>query len=238
MEHRRLAICGSTNDEARAAFEAGASMPLLISAAEQTAGRGRQGRVWSQLRGNFAGSFLIEATRVLRAEPGALSLLAGLAIKETLVGFGTESDDMVLKWPNDVLLRERKVAGVLAEMVENDARRAVILGIGVNLAEAPRQTVFPAAAVFKTEPPDPKLFGDRLGEALLAWIRGAEDNGTGDVLKTWRTHAWRLGETLAIRQGERVLEGIFEDIDRHGHLLLRSSTGEGHTITAGDTART
>lgn len=236
MRHERLASCGSTNDEVRRAFTEGAAFPLLISAEEQTAGRGREGRPWAQLRGNFAGSFLIEATRALLGAPGAVSLLSGLAIRDALIGFGASAADLALKWPNDVLLKERKVAGVLAEMVEDDTRRAFIIGIGVNLREAPSETMFPAAAVFGAAAPDPKLFGDRLGEALLHWVKGAEDKGTPLIFDAWRQHAWRLGEPLALRHGEGATEGIFEDIDAHGRVLLRLPSGELRTIAAGDAA--
>ncbi|NNU15253.1 biotin--[acetyl-CoA-carboxylase] ligase [Parvularcula sp. ZS-1/3] len=238
MRHLRLESCASTNDEARRAFEAGDALPLLISAAEQTKGRGREGRAWSQLQGNFAGSFLVMATRALLSEPGALSLIAGLAIRDALSAFGANPAELKLKWPNDVLLSEKKVAGVLSEFVEDQSRRAFIVGIGVNLREAPDQTLFPAAAVFADGAPDPSAFGDTLGTALTRWISQAEAHGMPAILEAWKKQAWRLGEPLAIRTSGVPLEGVFEDLDPHGHLRLRLPDGTMRTITAGDAART
>lgn len=238
MKHLRLESCASTNDEARQAFEAGEALPLLISAAEQTKGRGREGRTWSQLQGNFAGSFLVMATRALLSEPGALSLLAGLAISDALCAFGANPAKLTLKWPNDVLLSESKVAGVLSEFVEDQHRRAFIVGIGVNLREAPAETLFPASAVFGEAAPEPRAFGDTLGTALSRWIAQAEAQGMPAILEAWKQRGWRLGEALAIRTSGAPLEGVFEDLDPHGHLRLRLPDGTMRTITAGDAART
>ncbi|GGY43047.1 biotin--[acetyl-CoA-carboxylase] ligase [Parvularcula lutaonensis] len=237
MRHQRLVTCGSTNDEVRRAFFEGAAFPLLISAEQQTEGRGREGRPWAQLEGNFAGSFLVEATRALLSHPGAVSLLAGLAVRDALVACSADSQDLTLKWPNDVLKSEQKVAGILAEMVEDSTRRAFIIGIGVNLRKAPEATAFPAAAAFDADPPDPESFGKRLGETLLRWISLAEAQGAPHIFAAWRSHAWRLGEPLAVRTSGEPIEGIFEDIDGHGRMILRLPTGEHRIIAAGDAAR-
>lgn len=237
MRHERLATCASTNDEARAAFEAGAPLPLLVSAAEQTAGRGRQGRSWSHAPANFAGSFVIEASPRLVETPGAVAFLAGLAVTDALATYGISRHDLRLKWPNDVLYRERKVAGVLSEFVEALGRRAFIVGIGVNLAEAPGETRFPAAAAFSEHPPEPARFAESLAAAVEAWTNAAAREGPGRILAAWRSQAWRLGQPLAVRgQGPEPAEGIFEDIDDRGHLLLRLPCGTLRRVAAGDIA--
>lgn len=237
MRHQRLKTCGSTNDEARRAFTEGEATPLLISAEEQTAGRGRDGRSWFHLSGNFAGSFLIEATRALRQEPGLAALLSGLAIRDALISAGATPADLLVKWPNDVLLSGQKIAGVLAEMVEDEARRAFIIGIGVNLKKAPAETMFPAASAFRAGAPSPTAFGETLGEALLSWVARVEGKGGQAVLDAFLAHAWRIGEPLAVRQGAGAIEGIFTGLDPHGHMILTLPTGEQKIITAGDASR-
>lgn len=236
MRHVRLASCGSTNDEARALFGRGDELPFLVSAEEQTRGRGRAGRSWSHLAGNFAGSVVIEATRALATEPGSLALLAGLAIRDALIDCGAEPARLMLKWPNDVLFGERKVAGVLAEMVDDGRRRAFVVGIGVNLRQAPESTLYPAGSVFAGDAPEPQTFGDRLAASLVAWAAQAEKEGTGAIIAAWRRHAWRMGDPLVIRTPTGPVEGFFEDVDRHGRMLLRLPGGELRTITAGDAA--
>jgi BirA family biotin operon repressor/biotin-[acetyl-CoA-carboxylase] ligase len=239
VRHIRLSSCGSTNDEAELMLEGGQLPPFLVSTAEQTNGRGREGRSWSQPRGNFAGTFAMAAPRPLAESPGAASLAGGLAVLAALQAFGVAEQDLQIKWPNDVLLRERKVSGILAKMHTGPRREPLMLiGIGVNLAQPPREARFPAAAVF--EPgggPNETMFGDRLGVELLALFRLAEAEGTAAIMNLFRGKAWRLGQEIAVTPGGEQLTGVFENVDEHGHMLLRTPKGELRTISAGDTAR-
>lgn len=238
MEHRRLRETGSTNDDVQAAFAAGEARPLLISAGLQTAGKGRHGRPWSHHTSNFAGSFLVDAGREAREVPGAVALLAGLAVRDALIDEGADAGALELKWPNDVLMSGEKVAGILSSFLQQGSESALVIGIGVNLASPPGATVFPARAVFpRDQSPDPKVFGDRLGARLLGLLQALEDKGSWAILEAWRAHAWRLGEEITIRRDEREgLTGRFEDIDREGRLLLRRDDGTLDTIAAGDAA--
>jgi BirA family biotin operon repressor/biotin-[acetyl-CoA-carboxylase] ligase len=235
VRHLRLAEVGSTNDAAREAFERAEPLPLLLSAERQTGGRGRSGRVWSHARSNFAGTFLIEAAPILRSEPGAVSLLAALAVRDSLVAFGTAPEAIALKWPNDVLYNGRKVAGILTEFVTSGAREAFAIGIGVNLTEAPTDTAFPAGAVFSIpEAPAPEAFGDRLGTCIAGWAGRAGEEGAGRVFDAWRASAWRIGENVTVRQDGGALRGMFADIDSHGRMVLKLEGGEFRTISVGD----
>src|SRR5215217_1880886 len=116
--HERI---GSTNDRARELAEQGAAHGTLVTAGEQTAGRGRQGRSWATPPGTA-----IAASLVLREFDNLLPLRAGLAVAD-VAGAGA-----MVKWPNDVWIGGRKVAGILAE-ARSEPRWAV-LGIGVNVA--------------------------------------------------------------------------------------------------------
>ncbi|MEM0928543.1 MAG: biotin--[acetyl-CoA-carboxylase] ligase [Pseudomonadota bacterium] len=238
LEHRRLQETGSTNDDAHTAFASGAARPLLISAEQQTAGKGRYGRSWSHDPLNFAGSFLVDAGPEACQAPGAVSLLAGLAVRDTLIAEGADAGALALKWPNDVLMADEKVAGILSSFVQQGTDTALIIGIGVNLASPPSETVFPARAVFaKDRSPDPEGFGDALGQRLVALLGRLETSGSWAILEAWRSHAWRLGDDITIRRDEEeALQGRFEDIDREGRLMLRRADGSLETIAAGDAA--
>ena len=119
--HLHLRATASTNDRARALAQAGAPHGTLVTAGEQSAGRGRQGRTWSAP----AGRALLMCV-VLRDPPALLPLAAGVAVAEV------SGDAAVVKWPNDVLLDGRKVAGILAEGRPQEGW--AVLGIGVNVA--------------------------------------------------------------------------------------------------------
>ncbi|MCQ8184289.1 biotin--[acetyl-CoA-carboxylase] ligase [Parvularcula maris] len=235
MRHLRLASCGSTNDEAKRRLGEGLVPPFLVSTAEQTAGRGREGRSWSHPKGNFAGSFALTPPQLLKDEPGLASLLSGLSVIEALQHFGASEADLQVKWPNDVLLAERKVAGILAEMVSKSEEIAFVIGIGVNLVQPPREARFPAAAVFsKDSAPDEAAFGDMLAEKLLQSMAFAQENGSAALRSRFKARAWRIGQSIAIGSGQGAASGLFEDIDPHGRILLRLADGSFRTISAGD----
>jgi BirA family biotin operon repressor/biotin-[acetyl-CoA-carboxylase] ligase len=124
LHHRRI---GSTNLRARELAGAGAPHGTLVTAAEQTAGRGRQGRVWSAP----AGSSLLMSL-VLRDPPPLLALRAGLAVADVAQAVDASGRATEVKWPNDVLLDAGKVAGILVE--SRPQERWAVLGIGVNVA--------------------------------------------------------------------------------------------------------
>jgi BirA family biotin operon repressor/biotin-[acetyl-CoA-carboxylase] ligase len=237
VRHIRLETCGSTNDEAKRRLGEGLVPPFLVSTAEQTAGRGREGRSWSQPRGNFAGSFALRPEPPLADAPGLASLLSGLAVTGALQTYGASEAALEVKWPNDVLLGERKVAGILSEMLEVEGRRVFLIGIGVNLAHPPREARFPAAAAFPPgQAPEEEAFGDRLGEALQELFGFTQRSGTAALLGRYRAKAWRIGQRLTVGSGPAALTGVFEDVDEHGRLLLRMADGALRTISAGDVA--
>jgi len=235
MRHIRLEQCGSTNDEASGLFDQGETGPFLISTRDQVAGRGRDGRKWSHDPRNFAGSFLLPATDQMRSAPGALSLLAGLAVRDALIAASVDPAALRLKWPNDVLLNHQKVGGILAELVSDRERFGLIIGIGVNLTKPPNEARFPARAVFDAaSAPSPQHFGDNLGEQLERWLNRLTEQGTAWVLDAWRATAWRSGEKLTVRSGEHAVSGLFRDIDDQGRLILALPSGQTRVFSAGD----
>ena len=135
----------STNAEARRRAEAGAGGPVWITAAVQTAGRGRRGRAWSTERGNLAATLLM-TTDLPPAEAAQVSFVAALAacdLADACLGQGAAR----LKWPNDVLVHGRKAVGILVESgARQDARLWLAVGIGVNLKHAPTNVERPATA--------------------------------------------------------------------------------------------
>lgn len=118
---------GSTNLRARELAAGGAPHGTLVTASEQTAGRGRQGRSWSAPVGTA-----LLASLIMREPPRLLSLLAGAAVAATAEALDPAKRSAAVKWPNDVLLDERKVAGILVEGRPQD--RWAVLGIGLNVA--------------------------------------------------------------------------------------------------------
>lgn len=224
----RLAAVGSTNDLIREAAEAGAAAGRMIVAEQQTAGRGRHGRIWQSPPGNLYASLLLRPTRPM-GELASLSLVVGLVLAEAVEALGCPVR-AELKWPNDVLLGDGKLAGILLEGSSADGRRCdwLIVGMGINVRAAPGVDVgYPtatlaAAGLPNVQPGD--LLGalcPRLTRGLAAWERA----GFAPFRDRWLARARGLGGAIELRLGQRTVQGTLEGIDMGGALLVRGADG-------------
>jgi BirA family biotin operon repressor/biotin-[acetyl-CoA-carboxylase] ligase len=224
---------GSTNDDLKESAKCGAPEWTVLLARRQSAGRGRHGRTWVSLEGN------LHVSVVLRPEPpwaGLVPIAGALAVADLLEREGLEPR---LKWPNDVLLGGRKVAGVLAEGLSSGGNlEAVILGVGVNLGADPgllpsrdatsvqsvlgrAPSVLEAAAAILTR--------------LRIWYDSLRRDGPGPVLASFRARSvpwWGKGVEV-VSGGERVV-GRARDLDARGGLVLEREDGSFMTLLSGE----
>ncbi len=228
---------GSTNADALAAARAGDTGKLWISADRQVSGRGRQGRVWVSEPGNlYASALLIDPASAERIS--TLPFVAALALHAALSNLpGMASQDLKLKWPNDLLANRSKISGILLESdhLENGSI-AVACGFGVNIAHHPEPALYTAtdlAALGITVAPRDVFarLADSFEVVLEAWNHG---RGFAAIRHEWLSHAKGRGEPIRVSLAGSVVEGIFEDIDMDGCLLLRHRDGTIHKISAGD----
>lgn len=228
---------GSTNDEARRLAETGAADGQVVVAGEQTAGRGRYGRSWTSPPGNLYASVLLRPRRELR-DLGQLSLVASLALAEAITGLARAPLDVTLKWPNDVLLRAAKVAGILLESGEGTGGQGlwVIIGSGVNVASAPEGTPYPVTSLALEGLDDvtpARLLRAYLG-ALDRWRSIWEGSGFGEVRTAWMARGVGLGGPIRLRLPSGEIAGRFVDLSASGTLLLEFPDGARREIAAGD----
>ena len=226
---RRYATLDSTNEEARRLARDGLREPLWIVADEQTAGRGRRGRPWVSQRGNLFASLLTQGAPQLSAQ---LGFAAALAAADTVASLAA-SADVRLKWPNDVLLKGRKTAGILLEVLGGDT---LAIGIGINLAHYPQDTEFPATSIACAMGLTPDLNAALacLATRMAAWYEIWERRGFALLRESWMARAQGLGWPIRARAAESEMEGVFESLDEDGALLLRVSGGMLKRITAGE----
>jgi BirA family transcriptional regulator, biotin operon repressor / biotin---[acetyl-CoA-carboxylase] ligase len=222
---RRYPSLGSTNDEARRLACAGARAGTVVTAGEQTTGRGRQGRVWTSPPGNLYASILLRP-EVPTGRLGELGFLAGVAVAETVAGLLPPGRQVALKWPNDVLVDGAKVAGLLVEQ----EGAAAILGIGVNVAHHPPDTPYPATALVAAgAPADAGTVLERLLAALGAGLALWETHGFAAIRTAWLARAHPPGTALRVRLGGVTewgsIEGRFAGLDPDGTLLLETNEG-------------
>ena len=198
-----------------------------LVALSQSAGRGRQGREWRSADGNFFGSTLISVQPGDPAAP-SLSLAAGLALIEA-VEAAVPNLSLMLKWPNDLMLSGRKVAGILLERSGN----RIVAGFGVNLASAPELPDRPTASLGGKLTPQAfaPLLAASFARVLSLW-RVADPDA---LARAWlaRAHPVGTGLTVHAGAGER-LSGTFDGIEPDGTLRLRRDRGSVELVRAGD----
>ncbi|HWH11598.1 MAG TPA: biotin--[acetyl-CoA-carboxylase] ligase [Solirubrobacteraceae bacterium] len=207
----------STNDRARELAQAGAPHGTLVTAGEQTAGRGRQGRVWIAPAGRA-----LLMSLVLR-QPGPLvTLAAGVAVAEAV------GRDAAIKWPNDVLLADgRKVAGILVE--SRPQEEWAVLGIGLNVAvraeHLPAELRARAGSLERPAAEVETVLADVLA-GLARWLTAPE----AAILEAWSDRDALRGREVAWPAGRGLAEGI----DAQGRLLVRDADGRTVGIEAGE----
>ncbi|HEX2015311.1 MAG TPA: biotin--[acetyl-CoA-carboxylase] ligase [Solirubrobacteraceae bacterium] len=218
----------STNERARLLAGAGAPHGTLVTASEQTAGRGRQGRRWSAPPGRA-----LLMSLVLRQPPALLPLAAAVAVaqaaEESLGAAdpGPPAGRVAIKWPNDVLLGGRKLAGILVEARPQEGW--AVLGIGLNAAVAAEDLppeLRPTAIGLGLEPADVEMVLGRVLKRLAGTLEATEQH----VLEAWRARDALLGAPVRWAGGEGVGAGI----DGDGRLVVALSAGGQTVLDAGE----
>ncbi|MHA3839795.1 biotin--[acetyl-CoA-carboxylase] ligase [Sphingomonas aestuarii] len=239
----------------------GATEGLWLRADRQTAGRGRQGRLWESPLGNLYASTLV---RLRPGDPQAatLALVAAVALDETVRVFAPDlslpfvssevekrelgarerfstsletnggGGRLSIKWPNDLLIEGAKLTGILLERSAD----AVVIGMGVNLAHHPEALDRPTtclAAYGVTVAPEPFL--ETLAEIFARWLSRWRNEGLAPVRARWIERAHPKGTALSARTGDgTIIDGLFDGLDDNGALILRLAGGGRHVMHAGD----
>ena len=228
----------STNAEAARQARRGGPDGTVVWAGCQTAGRGRHGRCWESPEGNLYCSLLLRP----EAPPGVaaqLTFVAALALGEALDGVLPAGSNLAFKWPNDVLLDGRKVAGILLESSGSRSGRLdwLVVGCGVNVAHFPKHVAgYPATSLCAAGATKPQI-SDLLAafvRAFALWRARWQGEGLGPVRDAWLARAARIGGDVTVRLPGDELRGRFMGLDAGGALLLDLPDGSRRTVTAGD----
>jgi len=222
-------VTGSTNATAAALASDGTPEWTLVAAGHQRAGRGRLDRTWVDRPGDALMFSLVLRPPLAPERAGLVSLLAGVAMAEAAGRLG--DPDVACKWPNDLVIGERKVGGILAESaIERGELRHLVLGIGVNLGEPP-EGVPKAGALGGVR--DRELLEGFL-RAFRAGYRPADEGFARTVLADYREASATLGCRVRATTVEgRAVEGVAVDVDERGGLVLETTSGPA-SVTFGD----
>lgn len=228
----------STNTDAVAAGRAGAGEGLVVIADSQRRGRGRLGRQWVSPAGvNLYCSVLLRP-HLAPADVPLLTLVAGIAVADAVAAICPEG--VAIKWPNDVLVQGRKVAGILTEMeVSGGAPAFVVIGMGVNLNS--RESEFPAEirpiatsiALATGREVDRAAFAAGLLNALDARYESLLRDGFSALLPAWSERDALRGRQVQVRVGEEIVEGVAAGLAASGRLQIETAAGR-REIVAGD----
>lgn len=233
-----LERCASTNDEAERLARDGAAHGTVVTARSQTAGRGRGGHSWfSPDAGNLYLSAVLRPDLEPRFVP-PITLAAGIAVYDAVNTFGPRPS---LKWPNDVLVGPRKLAGILTEMATRNGTTAhVVLGIGVNV----NRTEFPpeldgiatsVALEAGRAAVDRERFFAVLRSALERWLDRFFAGGVEAIAPHWTERANFAGRRVRVHlDGARPIVGAAHGLDDDGALVVVDDAGHRHRVVAGD----
>ena len=230
---------GSTNEFAYSRALHDDSEGTLVIAEQQSKGRGRKSRTWDSPFNKGLWFSLILRPRLPASRAGLVPYLAGVSLVEAVENITGLKP--VVKWPNDLLLNGRKFCGILSEVeFENSTIKFIILGIGININH--KKNEFPED--FREQATSLRIeSGSRidrvefLAEALFRLEENFNDmkeKGFKNIIKKWKKNCPQLGKEVVIFQDDYHYQGIFEELDDEGCLLLRTQDGELKKIVAGD----
>lgn len=230
----------STNSEALKQARRGADEGLCLVAKEQTAGRGRQGRVWISERD--AGLYFTILLRP-QLEPKFLpliTLMAGVAVHDTLEEIGIDAD---IKWVNDLLVNDKKVGGILAETGETANGLAVVVGIGINL----KPTNFPPEIAETSTSLEAELSSaveaDELTQLLVKQLTHfystlTSVNGPATIIAAWQQRSsYFAGKSVRVTLENEIFEGVTDGLEENGALRVALADGSVKIVQAGDVQR-
>lgn len=232
----------STNAEAGRLAEAGAQDSTVVWAKSQSGGRGRRGRDWVSPQGNLYFSILLRPPYAMQSVM-QLGFVMANAIADALAVALPRGAFVHTKWPNDVLVEGRKVAGILMEGQSSggNAFDWVVIGVGVNINSHPH--IADAGALPATSlaaegvAPDglsPQALLDTLAKRFLAGLATWRNLGFGPIRRAWLVRAKGIGGPVTVRLPNETLSGIFAALDEEGALVLHMDDAPNRRITAGD----
>jgi BirA family biotin operon repressor/biotin-[acetyl-CoA-carboxylase] ligase len=224
-----LESVGSTNDEAKALLTDGESEGLIVHAHAQTSGRGRRGRPWLSPTGGLYFSIILNPRLGTDTTP-LMGLLCACAVRRALFSLGV---DARLKWPNDILVDDKKISGILSEAVTIDNQtKGLVIGIGVNqncsVSEMPTGLEWPTSSIIDeigSESSSEALLCDIVNE-IDALLKIVEVNTSySPILEEWRKTSSTLGKVVRVHEDGKYTDGIARDIQEDGSLLIETEDG-------------
>ena len=229
----------STNSEALRMAASGSIGDFIILSREQTGGRGQKGRKWVSIPSNLHASILLDSNVDPKRHP-QLSFVIANAMYESIASLVTKYKlalDIKLKWPNDVLINGKKVAGILLESISFRCKNYVIIGFGVNVMKAPVKigravtSLFDEGIKLKHSDEFLNIVMSKFDKLYTQWQL---DNNFIKTRKSWLRRAYNLNKVIIVDDGVSRISGIFKEIDSDGSMRLQLASGQFCNLVAGE----
>jgi BirA family biotin operon repressor/biotin-[acetyl-CoA-carboxylase] ligase len=230
-------ILDSTNTEALKQARLGADEGVCVIARQQTGGRGRYGRTWVSERDAGLYFSIILRPQIEPHDLPLITLMAGVAVYDTLAEFGVEPD---IKWVNDVLVNDKKIAGILAETTETSKGLAIIVGIGMNLKSSSFPPDLVATATCIEDATSTSVSRDELIRALNRHLGNfyqelQQEGGSAKIIENWkRRSSYSTGKFVRAVLANETVRGVTDGLESNGALRVKQSDGSVAVIQAGD----
>lgn len=228
----------STNSEAIRLAKAGVSGDYIIWSESQTAGRGRAGRSWSSESGNLYFSLLLDRGITLEKQP-QLSFVVAVALYDT-IDFLAKKDKIPLplglKWPNDLLVNNKKLAGMLLESLTLYGKNYLIIGLGVNVKLTPKDIDKPVTSLVEEGVYilDNSTLLDTFMNYFQKYFAIWRNKGFMRIRESWLAKAYNLNEMVVIDDGKNKISGEFKDIDANGNIRIKLADGRVQSLSTGE----
>ena len=228
----------STNLEARRLIESGINDDFVIVASKQNNGKGRTGSNWVSEEGNLYLSIILRPYGKTHTFP-QLSFITSLALYDTISALSRENNksslDMKLKWPNDVLVNNHKISGILLEFISHQEREYLVIGVGINVNNNPnlldRETIS-LSEIFSKDLDINYVLGIFMS-IFHKYYRRWQMDQFGRLKKLWMNRAYKIGEVVTIVNHNNRISGTFVDINNQGAIRLRLASGQIFTMYEG-----
>ncbi len=215
---------------------------FVITADQQITGRGRLGNNWVSPKGNSYSTYLLNFDQddffIKDENLSLLGFATAFAIVQTLIFFGMDNNDIFCKWPNDILVRGKKISGILLESItdSNNQLKAIMVGCGVNLNHAPEEANISAISLSTVlgQLIDSDIYLEQYLHHLALIIANWKQQGKEFIIKAWANHSHKQGDQIKIRLPHEVFYGVFDHFDPQGHLVVKLEDGNLRTIYAGE----
>lgn len=230
----------STNDSAKEFASNKAKEGLVITAEQQSAGRGRRGRTWESPKGTGIWMSILLRPNIPPSQAPKFTLLAAVAVASAIKE--VSKVDVKIKWPNDLIINNKKVCGILTEMsAEMDFINYIIVGIGVNVnamsrdfPEELQKTAISLAQVLGEKIPRQKLSRKILENIETRYLAFIETMDFEEILQEWRVASYTLGKQVKTTWNGEEMIAMAEDINEDGALMLRTDQDKLIEISFGD----